>query len=173
MAKVHCAIAKEIPRHGYRFPNRTVRLARTLHDAGPKSNATFRAGTTQIEKKSLNSLDKFIDKCPECKFDFVPINYYGQSKDFKSHIEFWHKSFPAKPLWITDVNVGQSIADAHQTDPEFLKANKDIVTYLDDADYVQRYAFGYLYEARPNLSFVNKQGKLSALGRFYVAGDKA
>ncbi|ORY54468.1 glycosyl hydrolase catalytic core-domain-containing protein [Leucosporidium creatinivorum] len=107
-------------------------------------------------------LQKFISLCTDCQIDAVALHWYDTADNtayFKSYFEESYKTLQ-KPIWITEF-MGIGDADAQKT---FIE---EVVPWLEDQDYIQRYAAFGDFADNPIANFVTEAGVLLPLGQAY------
>lgn len=110
--------------------------------------------------------DYFVANCTRCEFDFMAIHYYqdcdpadGKSGAawFQGNVTNAHQAFNL-PVWITEFQ-------CYGTEAQQIAFLKEVLPWMDEQDYVQRYAY---FGAFPN-DLVNAAGTgLSDLGVAYA-----
>jgi endo-1,4-beta-mannosidase len=116
-------------------------------------------------------LEPFIKGCDErgLRIDFVAAHWYdewpadptqqGYKLDyFKDHLKKIHKAGGERPVWLTEFGVW--------TGDQIDFVNK-VMPWLDDQDWIERYAFHY---ATPGVLLNGDVSGLSELGKAYVTG---
>jgi len=126
---------------------------------------------------SLPWINDFVKKCPDCKFDFVDVHYYWVFNEFKGFVEGWHKRFPNKPLWISDIGF-QSYPSSgpvcKAADTTCVSNIKEMVTWMDNTDYINRYTIRGEFRRtggpshQPLWSFLDDNGNYTPLGKWYL-----
>jgi len=112
-------------------------------------------------------LQQFFDACIGCKFDFLPLHWFGDGiGPFYDFI--WSRNGEFKlPLWITEF-ASTSPDDAVVQD--FLKQT---IAYMDTLAFVERYSwFGAFRQDGTNndhYALLNASGNLTSLGETYLA----
>ncbi|PPQ89472.1 hypothetical protein CVT25_011998 [Psilocybe cyanescens] len=122
-------------------------------------------------------LQGFLSACgDECTVDFIAMHWYGtNASQLISYLEDFNNTFQ-KPLWITEwacQNYANLTAQCSSSDVvEFMNATQ---SYMDNADFVERYAW---FGAMENMQGINEDnalmdnnGKINSLGRQYIGGD--
>ncbi|KAG8989715.1 hypothetical protein FRB94_014118 [Tulasnella sp. JGI-2019a] len=142
------------------------------------SNPSIRLGSPACTNAPIGKqwMYDFFGACGDgCTVDFVALHYYGlaNSTDFIAHVTDYHDSFQ-RPIWVTewacqnygDPSLGQCTDDQIET---FLK---DMQSWMDSTDFVERYAW---FGAMENMQGVNQgnalmdpQGKITSLGKQYI-----
>lgn len=107
----------------------------------------------------LAFLKSFLIACLDCTIDFVPIHWYGLASNvdyFKSHIKSARDAAGGRPIWITEFGAAGSIE-------EQITFLQEVIPWLDDTDYVERYAY---FDVNTVLT---QDYKISALGKTFVS----
>lgn len=107
----------------------------------------------------LTYLQNFITACSGCTIDFIAIHWYngGSADDFKNYVTKAHIAGGGRPVWITEF---EGPGDAQQQQ-KFLK---EVLPWLDNQDYVERYA--YFMASDGNL--ISSGTSPSAVGQAYA-----
>ncbi|RKF76916.1 Alkali-sensitive linkage protein 1 [Golovinomyces cichoracearum] len=107
----------------------------------------------------LTYLKNFINACSGCTIDFIAIHWYngGSADDFKNYVAKAHIVGGGRPVWITEF---EGPGDAQQQQ-KFLK---EVLPWLDNQDYVERYA--YFMASDGNL--ISSGTSPSAVGQAYA-----
>ncbi|TQS36349.1 hypothetical protein Golomagni_03203 [Golovinomyces magnicellulatus] len=110
----------------------------------------------------LTYLKNFITACTGCTIDFIAIHWYngGSADDFKNYVTKAHIAGGGRPVWITEF---EGPGDAQQQQ-KFLK---EVLPWLDNQDYVERYA--YFMASDGNL--ISSGTSPSAVGQAYAFDD--
>lgn len=170
MEAVHHSYQAKVPKDENWQPVSHVRIllfGLVISNADPLSNGP----------DSLPWINEFVQTCPECKFDFLDVHYYWTTAEFQGFVEMWHKRFPHKPMWVSDIGFQSYSPDP----PECEKGDKscvpDIKTqikFLDKKRYVKRYTFRGEFRTtqgqphQPLWSFLNDNGDYTPLGKWYL-----
>ncbi|TDZ38454.1 Alkali-sensitive linkage protein 1 [Colletotrichum spinosum] len=131
----------------------------------------------------LDWLRRFNESCYEiddggCPTDFVTVHWYGDALGLQNWLgslrEFYGAAgSPGLRYWITEMALPQQDADAT------LAMMNQSLTFLDDADYVEGYAwFGAFRKDEANewtgddVSLFDDDGGLTELGALYLGGEE-
>jgi hypothetical protein len=110
----------------------------------------------------IDWLSQFMSACSSCTIDYIPIHWYGSAfgaDDFQDYIEqVWQKF--KKPIWVTEF--GTSDGDSNQT----LAFLKQVLPWMDQQDYVHRYAYFMARAAGPPF-LLNTNNGLTSIGDYY------
>lgn len=120
------------------------------------------AVTNGASPMGLAYLKNFITACSGCTIDFVAIHWYngGNADDFKNYVAKAHAVGGGRPVWITEF---EASGDAGQQQA-FLN---DVLPWLDNQDYVERYA--YFMASDGNL--ISSGTTLSQVGQAFAFGN--
>lgn len=131
---------------------------------------------------SLPWINEFISSCPECKFDFLDVHYYWTYEEFKGEIEMWHKRFPHKDMWVSDIgfqSYSPNPPECQKDDKKCVPMIKKMVKWMDKTRYIKRYTFrgefrtdGGREAHQPLWSFINDNGGYTNLGKWYLGIGK-
>lgn len=133
----------------YMLPHSNVRLGMPAVTNGVGANI------------GLNWTSSFLQSCVSCKIDFVPVHWYSSAyatQYFKDYVSGAYNLTKPKPLWITEFGFTDGSDDVK------LSAMKELLTWLDAQDYVERYAY---FMASPGILLSQNGSALSELGQFY------
>lgn len=111
-------------------------------------------------------LSQFLGNCTECTFDFIPIHWYGDGLDnFKDYVESFYGKF-SLPMWVTE------FASTSSNVSEVEDFCTDAITYLDDQDWIEGYAWFAFYrqESGSYYNLLDVNGQPNALGDIYLRG---
>jgi len=103
--------------------------------------------------------EAFMRYCNLCDMDFAPIHWYGTANTsaFTSYVEDAYVSLN-RPIWVTEF-------EASGTDAEEIAFLQDVLPWLDEQTWVQRYAYFGVFEGY----LVNADGTgLSDIGQTYA-----
>ncbi|PSK33424.1 hypothetical protein C1H76_3602 [Elsinoe australis] len=124
---------------------------------------------------SLPWINEFIKTCPECKFDFVDVHYYWTYQEFKGEMRKWHKRFPKKPIWVSDLGFQDYNNPSTQCkigDKTCVPKIKAMITWMDKTPWIKRYTFRGEFRrdksGQPLWSFLNNKGNFTPLGKWYL-----
>ncbi|KAK4053983.1 hypothetical protein OIO90_003628 [Microbotryomycetes sp. JL221] len=107
-------------------------------------------------------LKSFVDACAGCRIDGVALHWYDSASNtayFFKHFEEAYKELQ-KPLWITEF-MGLGSPDEQA---DFLRT---VVPWLEQQQFVERYAAFACFSDNPIANFIDKDGKANALGKLY------
>lgn len=82
-------------------------------------------------------LTDFMTECSDCTIDFVALHWYndpGTVDDFKTHITTAYENY-GKPIWLTEFGLN------NPTDAEVVSFLEEVLPWLDEQDFVERYAY--------------------------------
>lgn len=121
-------------------------------------------------------LSQFLGNCTDCTVDFVPIHWYSSVyafQYFQSYVNESHQAalaggVPGGKIWVTEFGMDSE----YGTDSQYYNNTlieefiMEAVSWLDEQDYVERYAWFGDYEATSSFSgLANYEGTgLSANG---------
>ncbi|KAF9010750.1 hypothetical protein BDQ17DRAFT_1234445 [Cyathus striatus] len=108
-----------------------------------------------------------------CTVDFLALHWFGTNATcFIAHLKDYHQTFN-KPIWVTEwacQNCKNSSGQSSKA--EIVKFLNETQTFLDNADFVERYAW---YGAMSDLKGMNqcnalmgREGKINDLGKQYI-----
>lgn len=123
---------------------------------------------SQNPGEGLNWLQQFTAACTGCRFDVLPIHWYGYTlSDFKAQINRAHALYPSLPIWVTEFQfVGHDV-------PSTQILARQALLWLDSQPFVARYAmFGPMNQANMaginNGAMITDDGSaLTPLGQIY------
>ncbi|KAH9240135.1 glycoside hydrolase family 128 protein [Colletotrichum gloeosporioides 23] len=132
--------------------------------------------------QGLEWLRKFNESCYDiddngCPTDFIAVHWYGDYVGLQNWLgslrDFYNETSPNLKYWITEMALPQQ-----DTDATFAMMNLSL-SFLDDADYVDGYAwFGAFRKDEANawtgnkVSLFDDDGGLTELGAYYLGGDE-
>ncbi|WWD19725.1 hypothetical protein CI109_104189 [Kwoniella shandongensis] len=148
--------------------------AATLHQQWTADlKADLKIGSPAVARGSLTWFNDWVTACDgKCKFDFVPLHFYGNNAD---DLISYVKTFPAqgKPTWITEFACHDYSTGYDCTAAETESFMKTAVEWFqgDGKAIVERWAW---FGAFPDIStkstgLENADGSLNALGKTYVS----
>ncbi|KAK0122085.1 hypothetical protein ONS95_010348 [Cadophora gregata] len=107
----------------------------------------------------LTWLSNFISACSSCTIDKVAIHWYngGDAAAFKEYMAKAYTAGGNRPLWITEF-------EAAGSDSEQAAFLTEVMAWMDETDYVERYAYFMVSEG----NLVNGKS-LSSLGSTYAS----
>jgi hypothetical protein len=113
-------------------------------------------------------LQKFIEQCSQCQIDAVQVHWYGGGMDdFKPYIEKFHNAFRDKKIWLTEFALDENADPSPKTSIDFLK---NAMKFLDDTEYVERYAWFMAAPLDNARALVKADGSLTEIGKLYNSG---
>ena len=105
------------------------------------------------DNKGLSYLKNFLDQCTGCTIDFVSIHWQSEAatdvSTFTDHVKKAHE-LTGKPVWVTEY---QAPAGVDQ-----VKFLKDASAWMDQQDFVQRYAYFSVDAKMTNGDSLNELG---------------
>ena len=144
----------------------------------PKMMATGRRLGSPAVAGNYNWLYEFIDSVDargwRCDFIAVHAYWYKDQPGWKSQLESISKRCGGRPIWITEMNYGANWtgwpgSDTKGTDANYaleLQHMGPVLDYLNDAPYIERYAF---YNNVQDCRFAIAGDKLTPIGEKYAA----
>ena len=91
----------------------------------------------------LTWLSNFMGNCTGCHIDFINIHWYSNkwagANYFKQQVQAAHAMSGGRPVWITEFGLDNS--DGTYTTAELQSFLEEVMTWMDETDYVQRYAY--------------------------------
>lgn len=110
----------------------------------------------------ISYMEQFMDNCTGCTVDFIPLHWYGSVLDpgsFKTYVQsFWTKF--GRPIWITE------FATTSGTEDQILTFLQNVLPWLDQQTYVQRYA--YFMDRNAGSPFLlESNNTLTAIGELF------
>lgn len=142
--------------------------------------ATLTTSNTNLFSNGPDSLpwiNEFVQTCPECKFDFLDVHYYWTTSEFQNFVETWHKRFPHKAMWVSDIGFQSYSPDppeCQEGDTSCVPDIKTQIKFLDKKRYVKRYTFRGEFRTdqgqphQPLWSFLDDNGDYTPLGKWYL-----
>lgn len=127
---------------------------------GPGLKLGAPAVTNGPAPMGLDYLKRFIAGCSGCKIDFVAIHWYDSAQNvdyFKKHIQDAYTASGNRPVWITEFG-------PTGTDAEKINFLHQVLPWLDNQNYVQRYA---MFMATPGELIKLDGSGLSAIGEAF------
>ncbi|KAI7315093.1 hypothetical protein KC315_g11201 [Hortaea werneckii] len=129
------------------------------------------AGTVRLGSPGVTNagsgfewLDQFIGNCTDCTIDFIAIHWYANMYAFgylQSYVQQAYERY-GKPIWLTEF--GYDYSEGVPTEAQVQGFLNQAVTWLDEQDYVERYAWFY---DGPGYLIANDYKSLSAQGIIY------
>lgn len=144
----------------------------------PQMMATGRRLGSPAVAGDYNWLYEFIDSIDargwRCDFIAVHAYWYKDQPGWKSQLEGISKRCGGRPIWITEMNYGANWtgwpgSDTKGTDANYaieLQRMGPILDYLNDAPYIERYAF---YNNVQECRFAIAGDKLTPIGEKYAS----
>lgn len=144
----------------------------------PKMMATGRRLGSPAVAGDYNWLYEFIDSIDargwRCDFIAVHAYWYKDQPGWKSQLEGISKRCGGRPIWITEMNYGANWtgwpgSDTKGTDANYaieLQHMGPILDYLNDAPYIERYAF---YNNVQDCRYAIAGDKLTPIGEKYAS----
>lgn len=144
----------------------------------PQMMATGRRLGSPAVAGDYNWLYEFIDSVDargwRCDFIAVHAYWYKDQPGWKSQLESISKRCGGRPIWITEMNYGANWtgwpgSDTKGTDANYaieLQHMGPVLDYLNDAPYIERYAF---YNNVEECRFAIAGDKLTPIGEKYAA----
>lgn len=90
----------------------------------------------------LTWLSNFMGNCTGCHIDFINIHWYSNkyagANYFKQQVEAAHAMSGGRPVWITEFGLDSSVS---YTQAELTSFLEEVIEWMDEQDYVQRYAY--------------------------------
>lgn len=143
----------------------------------PQMMATGRRLGSPAVAGDYNWLYEFIDSIDargwRCDFIAVHAYWYKDQPGWKSQLESISKRCGGRPIWITEMNYGANWtgwpgSDTKGTDANYaieLQHMGPVLDYLNDAPYIERYAF---YNNVQDCRFAIAGDKLTPIGEKYA-----
>lgn len=143
----------------------------------PQMMATGRRLGSPAVAGNYNWLYEFIDSIDargwRCDFIAVHAYWYKDQPGWKSQLESISKRCGGRPIWITEMNYGANWtgwpgSDTKGTDANYaieLQHMSPILDYLNDAPYIERYAF---YNNVQDCRYAIAGDKLTPIGEKYA-----
>lgn len=105
--------------------------------------------------------------------DHIVLHYYGPDVEhFKKYVEEAHKQF-GLPVWVTEIGCTRWDPNNPPTEEEVLLFMRKAVDFLDQAPYLERYAwFGAMKDVGEGVGRANglqEDGALSEAGKLYMS----
>ena len=144
----------------------------------PQMMATGRRLGSPAVAGDYNWLYEFIDSVDargwRCDFIAVHAYWYKDQPGWKSQLESISKRCGGRPIWITEMNYGANWtkwpgSDTKGTDANYaieLQHMGPVLDYLNDAPYIERYAF---YNNVEECRYAIAGDKLTPIGEKYAA----
>ena len=144
----------------------------------PQMMATGRRLGSPAVAGNYNWLYEFIDSVDargwRCDFIAVHAYWYKDQPGWKSQLESISKRCGGRPIWITEMNYGANWtgwpgSDTKGTDANYaieLQHMGPILDYLNDAPYIERYAF---YNNVQDCRYAIAGDKLTPIGEKYAS----
>ncbi|KAK6004493.1 hypothetical protein QM012_008355 [Aureobasidium pullulans] len=90
----------------------------------------------------LTWLSNFMGNCTGCHIDFINIHWYSNkyagANYFKQQVQAAHAMSGGRPVWITEFGLDSSVS---YTQAELTSFLEEVIEWMDEQDYVQRYAY--------------------------------
>ncbi|KAJ3510135.1 hypothetical protein NLJ89_g4849 [Agrocybe chaxingu] len=119
-------------------------------------------------------LQDFFAACNgNCNVDFIALHWYGTNSSwFISHLEDYHETFQ-RPLWVTEWACHNFVdLNAQCSDEEIVGFMNVTQSFMDNAEFVERYAwFGAMKDmnnVNPSNALMNGNGQINPLGIQYI-----
>lgn len=121
-------------------------------------------------------LKRFVDElggAQKAGIDHIVLHYYGPDVEhFKSYVRESNEAF-GLPVWVTEIGCTRWDPANPPTEQEVLTFMRKAVEFLDQASYVERYAwFGAMKDVGEGVGRANglqEGGELSGAGKLYVS----
>jgi len=100
---------------------------------------------TSSNPDGFDWVTNFVNACPDCTFDFVPIHWYDVNfADFQTYVEKWHDKFQ-KPIWITEYACQNFNGGAQPSAGDIWNFHVQAANWLKTVDYVEMAApYGFM-----------------------------
>lgn len=143
----------------------------------PQMMATGRRLGSPAVAGDYSWLYEFIDSIDakgwRCDFIAVHAYWYKDQPGWKSQLEGISKRCGGRPIWITEMNYGANWTGWPGSNKDGNDANyaiemkhmAPVLDYLNDAPYIERYAF---YNNVQACRYAIADGKLTPIGEYYV-----
>ncbi|KAG9123389.1 hypothetical protein FRC07_015008 [Ceratobasidium sp. 392] len=119
-------------------------------------------------------LQDFLTACDGCSVDFIALHWYGNvAAEFTTYLEDFHNTFQ-RPIWVTEWSCLNFAGGAQCTNDEMTQFMKTTQAYMDQASWVERYAW---FGAMANLpagvpnnftALMDPSGIINPLGQQYI-----
>jgi hypothetical protein len=116
-----------------------------------------------VTNDPVDWLDKFIEACPDCRFDYIAIhNYNSYLSTLQWYIDKFRKY--GKPIWLTEFAPWDDPVDYSGV----VRYMKEAIPYLESEPVVFRYSwFATRVGSNPDLDLLDDNGELTKLGQLY------
>ncbi|KDQ10748.1 glycoside hydrolase family 128 protein [Botryobasidium botryosum FD-172 SS1] len=133
----------------------------------PLGNSSVRLGAPAVTNApgGVVWLRDFFKACTGCKFDFIPIHWYGEGiGNFYDYVWSIYGEF-GHPVWITE------FASTSTNDTVVADFMSQTIRYLDTLDWVEKYAWFGVFrdDGQMHYNMLDTSGKLNQLGEIYLA----
>ncbi|WWC72096.1 uncharacterized protein I206_106056 [Kwoniella pini CBS 10737] len=135
-------------------------------------NKNIKIGSPAVARGGSWWFNGWLQACNgQCKFDFVPIHFYGtNANDLITYI----KTFPSqgKPIWLTEVacldfSSGQKCT--LQENKDFMKISINWFESIEGKKFIERWSwFGAFPDVTDPWGLENSNGTLNDLGNYYL-----
>jgi hypothetical protein len=111
-----------------------------------------------------------MDQCHGCNISFIPLHYYGPPDQLQPYIEQMHNTYNSSRLWVTEFGF------PGLDEPTSAAALSAAITFLDNANYIDRYAYFPMYRSGdtnypyvgPGGAVLNDDGSPTQVGQVWL-----
>ncbi|KAJ4345236.1 uncharacterized protein N0V89_011365 [Didymosphaeria variabile] len=130
----------------------TVKAHRNLVQPFADSHPDVTIVSPAYSNAGVDAMNQFLGACTGCRIDHIATHWYGPDdvEAFKAHVSNVH-DITQKPIWVTEFQ-------AQSGDTE--KFMRDAITWLDNQDWVYRYAYFSVEASMTNGMSLNNLGNI-------------
>jgi hypothetical protein len=109
-------------------------------------------------------------QCINCKFNFLPTHFYGQSSsELQTYLTTLHLKYPTYPIWLTEFGFPQlSTSDV-------LTSLNESIAFLDSTEWIARYAYFPIFRKGEGNVFIgqtgavwDERGEITEVGKLWL-----
>ncbi|KAG8713431.1 hypothetical protein FRC09_018733 [Ceratobasidium sp. 395] len=158
-------------------PQDAATMWKTYMEPLKATNPNIRLGSPAPSSRpnGIQWIWDFLGNCNGgCTLDFIALHYYDvNATDFIRHINEYHNAFQ-RPIWVTEWACQNFNNGPQCSYNQIVKFLNETQTYMDNTDWVERYAwFGAMASTPINkdTALMDKSGKINNLGKQYTGAQ--
>jgi hypothetical protein len=97
-------------------------------------------------------LSSFFSQCTNCTIDFLTAHFYGPAAGLEGYLIALHANYTHLPIWVTEFGYPD------QSTSEVVTSLSDSITFLDNATWIQRYAYFCDFRQGEGNSYIGQNG---------------
>ncbi|KAJ9124338.1 hypothetical protein QFC22_001138 [Naganishia vaughanmartiniae] len=110
-------------------------------------SSKYKIGAPAVARGSKAWLQQWVTACNgKCKYDFIPIHFYGQTpQELYDYVTEMHTAF-GKPLWITEFAAMDFSTGYSATATQAQAFQNAVLPFLESSTMVERYSWFGLFD---------------------------